>query len=96
MNEVIDEIKAKTNRNDIILIHGGGFLGTLWMGQELHVRKIIETFPNNKIIILPQTIFYGEDEESKRQFELSKKIYGKHKDLHIFAREEISYNIINF
>ncbi len=64
------------------------------MGQELRVRKIIETFPNNKIIILPQTIFYGEDEESKKQFELSKKIYGKHKDLHIFAREEISYNIM--
>lgn len=91
---LLKRIKKIVNSNDIIMIHGGGYMGTQWIEEEFRIRKIIETFPENKIIILPQTIFYKSDKKSQEEFENSKKIYGKHKNLNIFAREKISYEIM--
>lgn len=52
------KIKKNITVNDIILITGGGFLGSLWLynGEE-NVRNILKEYPDNKVIILPQTRF---------------------------------------
>ena len=41
--------------NDIICITGGGFLGSMYEEEERFL-SIIKMFPNNKIVVLPQTI----------------------------------------
>lgn len=51
-------------------------------------------FPNNKMIIFPQTIYYGDSDKGKEEFEKSKQIYNSHKDLTIIAREKVSYEIM--
>ena len=79
---------------DIIMQHGGGNMGITWFNEELIRRDIIEQFPNNKMIIFPQTIYYGDSQEGKKEFENSKKIYNGHKDLHLIAREKVSYKIM--
>ena len=81
-------------KKDIIMQHGGGNMGVTWFSEELIRRSIIEQFPNNKMIIFPQTIYYGDSEEGKKEFENSKKIYNNHKDLHLIAREKVSYEIM--
>lgn len=81
-------------KRDIIMQHGGGNMGITWFNEELIRRDIIEQFPNNKMIIFPQTIYYGDSEEGKKEFENSKKIYNSHKDLHLIAREKVSYEIM--
>ena len=81
-------------KRDIIMQHGGGNMGITWFNEEIERRRIIEQFPNNKMIIFPQTIYYGDSEEGKKEFENSKKIYNNHKDLHLIAREKVSYKIM--
>ena len=81
-------------KKDIIMQHGGGNMGITWFNEELVRRRIIEQFPNNKMIIFPQTIYYGDSKEGKKEFENSKKIYNNHKDLHLIAREKVSYEIM--
>ncbi len=81
-------------KNDIIMQHGGGNMGYEWFNEEIERRRIIEQFPNNKMVIFPQTIYYGDSEEGKKEFENSKKIYNNHKDLHLIAREKVSYEIM--
>ncbi|MCX8074608.1 MAG: polysaccharide pyruvyl transferase family protein [Clostridia bacterium] len=77
-----------------ILVTGGGFMGSEWFVEEELIRKVILNFPYNKIIIFPQTIYYKEDETGKEKLEKSKEIYNSHKDLHICAREKVSYDIM--
>ena len=48
-----DTIAKLIFKTDVIVITGGGFLGTLWMNEEIMVREIIETFNDNKVVILP-------------------------------------------
>ena len=81
-------------KKDIIMQHGGGNMGVTWLNEELIRRSIIEQFPNNKMIIFPQTIYYGDSEEGKKEFENSKKIYNNNKDLNLIAREKVSYKIM--
>ena len=48
----IERIKNIINENDIILLHGGGNLGDEYIICEERRRKVIQSFPNNKIILI--------------------------------------------
>lgn len=99
--EVESSITKKFNKilknlikNSLIFIHGGGFLGSLWLNEEEMFRTTLKTFPNNTIIVFPQTIFFSKDEEGQRILKESKEIYQAHKSLYICCREEYSYNFM--
>lgn len=85
------KIKQKVIKKDTILISGGGFLGSLWLNEENMVRSVIQTFPNNRIIILPQTMYFAENEAGKKELAVSKQIYESHSNLWLFVRENNSY-----
>jgi len=85
--------KSITN-NDVIMIHGGGFLGTLWISEEEICRDIIQRFPDNKIIIFPQTIYFEDSEYGKEQLEISKNIWQSHRNLYVCLRERNSYEFV--
>lgn len=84
-------IRQYIKKDDIIAITGGGFLGSLWLeGGEENVRAIIQSFPQNKIVILPQTLFFENNTNGKYQKELSVSIYNKHSNLYICLRDRNS------
>lgn len=80
-----------SNIEDILLIHGGGSMGIEYFDIEQLFRRIIKAFPKNRVIILPQTLFYEESQKGQRERSRATEIYSTHKDLHIFAREQESY-----
>lgn len=90
----IDEIKKIISDEDIIFGQGGGNLGDEYVSFEETRRLIINAFPNNKIVLMPQTIYFSNTENGKRELEKSKEAYNNHKHLTIVAREEISYEIM--
>jgi pyruvyl transferase EpsI len=81
-------------KNSIILITGGGNMGTLWFHHEVLYRKIVKAYPNNRVIIFPETIYYENSDWGTIEFNKSKNIYNAHNDLHICARENKSYQIM--
>lgn len=81
--------------DDLIICNGGGFLGTLWFKNELCLRNILDLCAgDNHIIIFPQTVFYENDAFGKEEFEKSKLIYNKCRNLTIAAREKTSYEVM--
>lgn len=81
----------KVKKEDIILIHGGGFFGTLYPDEMHVINKIITLFNKNKIIIMPQTIYYDEtDAKFSNEF---REVMSKHPNLTLFVREKASYDI---
>jgi len=49
----------------------------------------VKSFPNNRVIILPQTAFFNKNENK----EASKKIFKAHNNVIMFARDKATYNI---
>lgn len=79
------------NKKHLIAHHGGGNIGNQWLDEEKFHRRLIQEFPENPQIIFPQTIYFTNDEIGHSEFENSKYIYNKHRNLSVVARESVSY-----
>ena len=83
--------KENKNRDTIILLQGGGNFGDIWDIHEFK-RKVIRNYPENRIIIFPQTVFYQKKNENMlRDIELM----SRHPYLTICAREVLKKNFKN-
>ena len=84
-------IQKMITDKDIIFMPGVGNLGNLYLIEEIARRQIIKCYNKNQIIILPQTIYFTEDENGKKELEISKNTYNSHENLTIMTRDENSY-----
>ena len=89
-NDNLSYLENIINPEDLIFLQGGGNLGNKYLSEEEVRRTVIGTFLNNKIVILPQTIYFDETIGGKKELEVSKDIYNKHPNLLIFTRGEES------
>lgn len=76
-----------------ILVHGGGFLGTIWFDAEVLLRDIIVKNPKSRILVLPNTVYYENTKRGQRELAHSESIYNSHPNLSIFLREQVSYDL---
>ena len=83
-------LKHICSSDDIITIVGGGNMGDMYYDIELLRLLIVSEFPNNKIISFPQTIDYSNSGQSRWLQSLSKRIYSRHNNLWLCARESVS------
>ena len=74
-----------------IILTGGGNFGDLWRWFQDNRLEIIARYPENRIVMLPQSIFYQEEGLIEKDSELM----ARHPDLHLFARDQASYDIIS-
>lgn len=77
--------------NQKILICGGGFIGSQWKWGNDMICKAVNIFPKNPIIILPQTLYFENNQQGRDCLEKVRRIYGSHKNLVICCRERQSY-----
>lgn len=90
----ISYLKKIITIDDIIIIHGGGNMGTIWYNAEIQRFSIIKEFLKNKIIQFPQSIYYEETEDGSKKLELSRQKYENHSNLHVVARETYSFELM--
>ncbi|NLK67266.1 MAG: hypothetical protein GX282_07320 [Campylobacteraceae bacterium] len=94
---VYKKIRKNIKNNDIIFIHGGGNMGNEYFVLEWQRWQIIRRIRNNKIIILPQTIFVSNNQNAtinkNKYMKIAKEIY-EQENVHIFVREKFSYDFI--
>ncbi len=87
-----DVIRSFICPKDIIVIDGGGNLGTLWPQEDDKIAEIIQTYPENKIVIFPQTCYYDDSSEATQRLHKNRSVYANAKDLTIMLRDRQSYN----
>lgn len=81
--------------NQKILVHGGGFLGSIWPKEELRFRNIIISFLNKKIIVLPQTITFDFSKKTTEEFfNESYNCYKQHSNIVFFFRDSNSIKFV--
>jgi len=80
-------LKWLVGKDDIFFLHSGGNLGDRGMWSESARRLLIITFTKNKIISLPQTIYFSDTQKGRKEKENSRRIYSAHPDLTIIGRD---------
>jgi pyruvyl transferase EpsI len=89
----LDILKKIIPKDALLLVHGGGYIGTDWPNENEVFLRTISLFSDNCIILLPQSVFYSSGREGRLALNQSKNIYARHKDLHLFMRDKISYDL---
>lgn len=85
---VAARLKAVHNDNFVITVPGGGFLGNLWLPSNYIQRVFLENFPNRKIVLFPNTVFFEEKGAWRKEIAEMRTTWREHKDLHIFIRDK--------
>lgn len=79
---------------DLIMINGGGYLGSLWPKEQKIVMDILEQFRNNKIVIFPQTVYFEESKYRNKQIEEMKLKMKNCQKVKLLVRDLASKNFI--
>ena len=93
MTDFQHEVRALSGllqKEDLLILTGGGNLGNQYMDDEKIRRETIVRFPDNRIVLFPQTMYFTEDAEGREEEKKTAEIYGGHKDLWLTARDEQS------
>ena len=78
----------------LILVHGGGYLGTLWPKADQLLQKLIISNLQSSILCFPNTVFYDDSFQAKQQLTAAVKVYNSHNRLKICAREKLSFDFL--
>lgn len=84
-------LQRYASQEDTIYLHGGGNMGTLYRNEEERRLRLISARRNNRIVLFPQTMSYGDSADDRRFLRHTQRVYGAHPDLHLFAREQVTY-----
>ena len=80
-------LKWLVQNNDVFFLQSGGNLGDRGMWSEPIRRLLIDIFKNNKIISLPQTIYFSDTPQGHREKACSSRVYQAHPNLTIITRD---------
>jgi len=78
------------SKDTTILLQGGGNFGDLWARHHLFRKKIIELYPQNPVIVLPQSVCY----ENVQNITEDEHFFAKHSNVCLCARDQVSYNFM--
>lgn len=78
-------------QKDTIFMQGGGNMGSLYPHEEQIRRDVAKKYADNKIIVMPVSIFFADDEMGQKELIKSIDAYQKARDLTIIQRDEVSH-----
>ena len=73
-------------RDGVVLLHGGGNFGDLWLGHQLHREQLAAELTDYRIVQLSQSIFFGDESRAAE----ANRIIGAHPDFRVLIRDELS------
>jgi exopolysaccharide biosynthesis predicted pyruvyltransferase EpsI len=83
--------KKKIKDDSVILLHGGGNFGDIYRKHQDFRNFIISNYPKHKIIILPQTVHYNNEDSIVED----SKIFNSHNELVVCVRDNNSFKLLS-
>lgn len=75
----------------VIALHGGGNFGDIYEKHEALRKKIIQAFPHNFIVIMPQSVHYSDPVKFKEMAD----IIISHKNIKVLVRDKESFEFLS-
>lgn len=67
-------------------------MGDVYLEEECLRRDVIAAFPNNRIVIFPQTLYFTSTLHGYTESVETQKVYSRHSSLTVIARDRSSYD----
>jgi len=92
-SNIFNDLKSTSQASgdeDVILIVGGGNMGNRYTRLEQARVEVIRHFKRQRIISLPQSCDFSDDDAGRKAALVSAKAYAQHRNLVLFARDNAS------
>lgn len=90
LHDTESEERLPIGNNDTILLQGGGNFGDLYPHIQAYRERIVSQYPDHKIVVLPQTVYFRDAAALRR----SAALFSKHPKLKFFVRDRKSLRIV--
>lgn len=90
--EAAREVANCIAAEDVVFLTGGGNLGTIYPEAERQRRFLIRKFARTRIIVFPQSVFFAQTRSGMRCLDQSMRIYNRHPQLTLIARDKPSFD----
>ena len=81
---------AKIGPDTTIVLHGGGNFGDIYDVHQNFREMVVERFPGNKIVVMPQSVHFQSAERLRK----AAAIFSRHPDLTIAVRDRESHTLL--
>lgn len=82
--------RRKVKEDDIILFHGGGNIGSIYMEHLYYLLDLTSLYSENRIVVFPQTVWF----ENQKGLNVLEKI-SQHKNLFFCCRDQVSFEFMS-
>ena len=82
----LDRARSRITSQTILVMHGGGNFGDLYPVHHNFREEIVRRFPDNRIVILPQSVYFS----SPMELERSARVFRGHRDVVMYVRDHES------
>ncbi len=86
----VQPLRHVVGEGDLVFLHSGGNLGDRGMWSERGRRALIEAFPRNRVVSLPQTIHFSDTPKGRAEREVTRALYARHPALTVLGRDRQS------
>jgi exopolysaccharide biosynthesis predicted pyruvyltransferase EpsI len=86
-----DRNLIERNPDTIILLQGGGNLGTLWPENQSFRERVLAEFPDRKIVQLPQSVWFDDTDAIVS----ARNAFNGHPDFTVMLRDQASYDYMS-
>lgn len=86
-----DEIGEILGPGDVIVVDGGGNVGTLWPEENGKMNDIVRRFSDNPTVIFPQTAFFEGSSAGEECRQEVSAAYASNPNLLFFSRDRATY-----
>ncbi|MEO7102376.1 MAG: polysaccharide pyruvyl transferase family protein [Gemmatimonadaceae bacterium] len=83
-------LRRSIGESGVILLHGGGNFGDLWTAHQQFRETVIGAFPNNQIVVLPQSIHFIEPSA----LDTAADAFNRHGNLTVLVRDQPSLDVL--
>lgn len=81
-------------QTSLVVIDGGGNVGTLWPEESDKMNDVIVRFSRNPVAVFPQTAYFGDSAEGNDRKKRTAEAYAKNPNLLFFSRDRATYDIV--
>jgi pyruvyl transferase EpsO len=80
------DLRRALPRDGVVLLHGGGNFGDLWVGHQKHREALAAELTDYRLVQLSQSIYFGDESRAEQ----ANRVIGAHPDFRLLIRDNLS------
>lgn len=90
-----EKIQEMVRPSDVVVVDGGGSVGTLWPEENDKINDIVHRFADRTVLVFPQTAYFEDSERGRKCKRETAAAYQSNPNLVYFSRDRGTFETVS-